>query len=104
MRYISTETNCARTACDQLFLQVDSTSTYQETMVRMDFILIQLRGEQTQQLEKHCYSLNYCIVITEETEVASREAPEKNSGGGTIVLLPQELMSLWYCTEGRRLK
>ena len=38
------------------------------------------RGEQTQPLEKHRYYLNGCRFITEETEVASEEAPEKNSG------------------------
>ena len=78
----------ARTACDQEpprhtvrfnLEHVESIKTYQ-TMVRIGFTPIQLRGEQTQPLEKHRYYLNCCRVITEETEVASEEAPEKNSG------------------------
>jgi hypothetical protein len=78
----------ARTACDQEnprhtvrfnLEHVESIKTYQ-TMVRIGFTPIQLRGEQTQPLEKHRYYLDCCRVITEETDVASEEAPEKNSG------------------------
>ena len=82
----------ARTACDQEFLPTNTQIQLRACGINQDlpddgtdgFTRIQLRGEQTQPLEKHRYYLNCCRVITEETEVSSGEAPEKNSGGAPL--------------------